>query len=409
MKILFTGPLLDYSGFAVASRRFLQSLLQSKNEVVARALKYDALDPGQKFVQPSWLTEAMSRDLLGVEMCIQMTTCNIEAVPVPGICNALYTFLESDRLQPNWAQKANEFDFLIVPCKANAEAMLRSGVNKPIIVCPICTDADIYNKTYAPFALEQSAGKTIFYNICQLSGKKGIDALLRAYYAAFADRPDEVLLVLKTYINMQDRTNDLNIIKNFIGNIKNAVRIPVPKLPAVLPLTFTMSEDEIYGLHNAGDAYVCSSRAEGWNMPLFDAMCFGKTAITNNKGGMEMYVREENSIIYGGTQTFFFDVQHPDPSLFTGVEQCFEPSVYEMAINMRKYHLLKKGFEAGQLDETSIKLWMDILSKQEEAKKLSKFFDYRITIDKIMPELETAHETWKLTGKVDFAKEEEIV
>jgi hypothetical protein len=130
MKLLYCGPVLDFSGFAHASRNLLRALIQSDNlDVVVRPLKYDALDEGQEFDTPDWMKPLLEKDLQNVDMALQITTCNVEAVPVPGIPNGLYTFFETDRIQPAWAAKANEFDFLIVPSKFNAHTLLNSGVN----------------------------------------------------------------------------------------------------------------------------------------------------------------------------------------------------------------------------------------------------------------------------------------
>ena len=264
-KILIVAPFKDMSGFASAGRHLLHALQQNKDiEVVARAVTYDQLDVGQKFNVPSWLQEALTKDIQNIDCCIQVLTSNVEAQPIPGVFNILYTFLESDRLNGLWASKAQEFDMIMVPCKYNAETMLRSGISKPVIICPPPCDIDIYLKERQPYEIKNSNGRTIFYNICQLSGKKGIDVLLRSYFAAFAGCPDEVLLVLKTYINMQNRANDMQQVKNFIQQIKNGCRIPVPKLSPVLPIVHTVSEDEIHALHKAGHAYVNASRAEGW-------------------------------------------------------------------------------------------------------------------------------------------------
>ena len=104
MKVLFTGPLLDFSGFGHFSRIFLKSLNESDIELTARPLKYDQLDPGQEFQPPIWLNKLLEKDLQNVDLALQCTTCNVEAVPVPGVCNGLYTFFESDRLQVAWAQ-----------------------------------------------------------------------------------------------------------------------------------------------------------------------------------------------------------------------------------------------------------------------------------------------------------------
>jgi glycosyltransferase involved in cell wall biosynthesis len=397
MKLLFTGPLLDFSGFAHASRIFLRTLLQDPNiDVVARALQYDRLDAGQKFVPEPWLAGVLQKDLQGVNMCIQMTTCNVEAVPIPGILNGLYTFLESSHMQVSWSQKANEFDFIMVPSKANAEAMLNSGVIKPIVVCGLPCDLDVYQKQYEPYKIEHASDRTVFYNICQLSHKKGIDALLRAYHVAFWDKPDEVLLVLKTYIDMNNRQNDLENVKAYIKNIRDRCRIPVDRFPPVLPLVFTMTDDEIHGLHTRGDAYICSSRAEGWGLPVFDALAHGKTVITNNAGGLADFVTQENSLVYNGMPTYFFDSPHSDPGLYTGLEQCFEPCLPSMAMVMRHYHsLLKK-----QLDDKA--QWDSVLARRDNAKLVGMNFDYRRICHVINKNVHDIFNVWQEKGKVSF-------
>ena len=403
MKLLFTGPLLDFSGFAHASRGFAQMLTQIEDmDVVARPLRYDSLDAGQVFETPEWLQSLLQKDLSGVEMAIQMTTCNIEASPVPGVCNALYTFLETDRIQGTWVAKANEFDFLIVPCKANATAMMRSGVVKPIMVCAPPCDADVYEKDVPAFEIARSEGRTIFYNICQLSTKKGVDVLLRAYYAAFADMPDDVLLVLKTYLNMGNRQNDAAIVKQYIESVRAKCRIPVSKHPPVLPLVYTMSDDELAGLHKTGDAYVCSSRGEGWGIPVFDALGYGNTVISHNAGGLEGFIRPDNALIYGGMPSLYFDMPHQDAGLFTGVEQCFEPSPAELAAVMRRYHMLKVGAASDSLDEEGKLEWEHVTQRKGTAKEVVKNFDYRVVHSIIAPQLFAANKSWHEDGGVKF-------
>jgi len=403
MKLLFTGPLQDFSGFATASRIFLRTLLQDDNIVVtARALKYDQLDVGQAFKPDAWLSAVLARDLQDVDVAIQMTTCNVEAVPIPGILNGLYTFLESSHMQLSWVAKANEFDFLMVPSKSNAEAMLNSGVVKPIVVCGLPCDEDVYTKQYEPYTLEHAGDRTVFYNICQLSNKKGIDALLRAYHAAFWDRPDEVLLVLKTYIQMSGRNNEQEQVKQYIQNIRQRCRIPADRFPPVLPLVFTMSDDEIHSLHARGDAYVCSSRAEGWGIPVFDALGYGKTVITNVAGGMADFVTRDNALVYGGMPTYFFDTPHSDPGLYTGVEQCFEPCVPEMAMVMRNFHFLRKGDKEGVLDDSNKEQWRSVLTRRENAKLVGQKHDYRRISSIITKQIHTMLDMWKQTGVVRF-------
>lgn len=398
------SPCLDYSGFAHAARMLIRTLQQNPLlEVVARPLKYDQLDVGQQYIPPDWLKDALDKSITtNVDIVLQVTTCNVEAEVIPGVLNGLYTFFETNRLQPLWSQKAQSFDFLIVPSKHNAETLLRSGVTKPILVMGVPTDKDRFNQTYSKFDIKNSEGRTIFYNICQLSTKKRIDSLLRAYFAAFAAMPDEVLLVLKTYVNMLDRSKDLEMIKGYINMVKQKCRIPINKYPPVLPLVYTMSEDEICSLHQACDVYVNTSAAEGWNVPLFDSMCHGKTVISHQDSAMADYVTNSNALVYGGCQTLYYDMPHSDPGLYTGIEQCFEPSVAELAMHMQHYHLLRKGNDSGQLNLENQSKWNEMLAKRQQAKLLAERYDYRNVSPQITQQIISAYESWKLNGKVQF-------
>lgn len=403
MRILFTGPLLDFSGFAHASRDLLRAInFDPRTDVVARPLRYDQLDSGQVFQTPDWMKPLLEKELDGIELALQMTTCNVEAVPVPGIPNGLYTFFETDRIQTAWVQKANQFDFLMVPSRFNAETLVRSGVTRPILVVAPSCDGDIYDVDYKPFQFDNADGRTVFYNICQLSTKKGIDTLIRAYYAAFIGMPKEVLLVLKTYINMSNRQNDLAIVKQYIQQIKSRCRMPTNDLPPILPIVYTMSDEEIHGLHKSCDAYVCSSRAEGWGIPVFDALAHGKTVISHTKGGLGEFVNKDNSLVYGGTTSFFYDAPHSDPMLFTGMEQCFEPSPAELALTMQHLHLLKKGAAAGQLNEQNQREWDAVLARRINAANVKKRFDYRNVGPRVVEQLVVALDSYKTSGSVQF-------
>ncbi len=396
MKLLFTGPLKDFSGFAHASRLLLKSVYLGGIDVVARTITYDKLDSGQKIDIEPWMEECLGKDITkDVDVSLQMTTCNIEANIVSGVMNILYSFFETDRIPNSWAAKANEFDMLMVPCKENADALMRSGVNKPILICPIPCDGGRFEADIEPYDLgDKAEGRTIFYNICQLSQKKGIDLLLRSYFAAFADRPDEVLLVLKTYIGMGDRKNEIEYVKRYIENVWTSTRIPGVR-PPILPILRTFTEEEIDSLHCRGDMYVNSSRGEGYAIPLFDAMAFGNIALTNTWGGPEVFASDKNALIYGGCMTHCYGQDHPDPDLYNGLSQWFEPSTAEMGNLMRSYHLLKQMSDSGNISDDNKRSWDNILQRKVEAAKLRKSFDAGEIKNKICDQINDAFDKFK--------------
>jgi len=398
MSLCFTGPVLDFSGFAHAASNMLAALRKSDLDIVVRPLRYDN---GSKFVSPDWMNEMMRRPLTGINMLIQCTTPNIEAVPKPGICNGIYTFVECDRIPFTWAAKLNKFDFIIVSSKYNASAMVNSGVTKPILVIPIPFDSETVLCEPSESSLINANGRTVFYNISQLSGKKGIDALIRAYISAFVDKPDEVLLVLKTYVNMGDRSRDRQIIKNFIDKVKQGARIPSNKLPPIQVITDTLDNSQMSRLHKDCHVYVCSSRTEGFCIPAFDAMAYGNVLISNNYGGLAEFVNPNTAIIYGGCETNCFDMPHHDPSHFTGMSRWFEPSTSQMADSMRIYHELRTSQELG-LSEENQNVWDSICSRQKNGENLALKFAISEICDKICNQILEVHNSWSSNGFVNL-------
>lgn len=400
MKILFTGPLLDFSGFAYASRSMLQTFNCRNVDLVARALRYDIADPGTEYQPEEWMSDLLRRPLEGIDLLIQSTTPNVEAVPKKGICNGIYTFVETDRIPQTWVNQLNSFDFILVSSRYNAAAMARSGVSKPILVLPVPFDPD--RIVVSDNAKLISADRTVFYNICQLSTKKGIDALLRAYFAAFADKPNEVLLVLKTYISMGDRTNDRAQIEQFVNQIKRGCRLPIQHYPPIQLITRTMSEEDIQRLHRDCDVYVNSSRTEGFCLPAFDALAHGNVLISNAYGGLGEFVNDQTALVYGGTESHCFDMPCHDPMQFTGFSRWFEPSTANMADVMRLYHELRVGHQKGVLDEKNEEQWQSIVNRSINGQTLTKSFDYQEVSTRIVHQIRAAYDSWKENGAVVF-------
>jgi hypothetical protein len=84
--------------------------------------------------------------------------------------------------------------------------------------------------------------------------------------------------------------------------------------------------------------------------------------------------------------------------LFTGIEQCFEPSTVELALVMQKFHLLRKGVEEETLDDTSKEEWKHVLQRRENAIQVGKKLDYRNVYPHIVEQLEAVLKSWQETG-----------
>ena len=209
MRMLYIAPVRDFSGYANAARGYVRALAQAGADLVVRPVRYDRADDGKEYQPTDLERELLTKPLDDIDVVIQHTTPN-EMRPVPGKVNIAITAWETTRIPGYWAEKLNQFDAVITFCDESIMAFRNSGVTVPIWKVPHTFDMATYNLDGVEDIETLNADnpfkdKFVFYNISQLSAKKGIDVLLRSYYAQFWDKKDDVILVLKSYINMSNR------------------------------------------------------------------------------------------------------------------------------------------------------------------------------------------------------------
>tara|TARA_R110000824_G_scaffold145198_2_gene313420 strand:+ start:1804 stop:2976 length:1173 start_codon:yes stop_codon:yes gene_type:complete len=345
-KILYIGPVRDFSGYATAARGYIQALHDAGANLVVRPVRYDQADPGTGYKVTDLERELLKRDLDGVDVVIQHLTPN-EMRPAPGKTNIAIVAWETTRIPSYWADKLNQFDSVMTFCDASVEAFKDSGVTVPIHKVPHTFDIPSYSlddveEIMSPSDPNFLKDRFVFYNISQFSQKKGIDSLLRAYFGAFHGKQDEVVLLLKTYVNMSGRSQEQDKLKAYINNVKQGMRLPVDGYPPVMLVTKTLTDDQIRKIHKTGDAYVCSSRGEGWCIPAFDALTYGNKLITTLWGGMGEFAQRADSNVQRPnvfpirySMEPLVSQQHADPELYTSFDMIAEPSVSSMMTQMK--------------------------------------------------------------------------
>ena len=113
-----------------------------------------------------------------------------------------------------------------------------------------------------------------FLHVSSCFPRKGADVLLRAYGDAFTIA-DDVTLVIKTFANPH------NEIRAWLAD----ARRDNPAYPDVVILEEDMSDGELKGLLEQCHVLVAPSRAEGFGMPLAEAMLSGLPVITTGWSG----------------------------------------------------------------------------------------------------------------------------
>ncbi len=370
MKIAYISPFKDCSGYAEAARNYLSALHKVGANVVARHIKFDNLNHKLTELQ----NKLMNSSLKDVDVVLQHTTPNTSMIK-KGVTNILYMAWETTMLPKSWPQIINKFDAVMVPCEENVKALKASGVTIPVFKVPHAFDLDKYNKEGPPLInMDNIKGNFIFYNICQLSKKKGIDRLLIAYLTEFkAEEP--VALFLKTYINANFGQDDTKKAAEYVIKIKEALKLD--SYPKIFLNVQILSDEQIIDMHKAFDCMVAPSRAEGFCIPAFEAIASGTPTIVTNWGGFKEYSEGCLGVDYKLEPVI--GMNHRDREMYIGRELWAVVDIMDLREAMREVYQssdlreeLSKKAKATSLDfshEKIGKMMLDIIEKVHNEKQ----------------------------------------
>lgn len=173
-----------------------------------------------------------------------------------------------------WAHAFNQhLQGLLVTSKHVRKVLLDAGVTVPVLVCGNGTDH--WQRVEAASRLEvELAPGFRFLHVSSCFPRKGVDVLLRAYGRAFR-ASDDVTLVIKTFANPH---NDIQL---WLAQARDGD----PSFPRVMVIEQDLDETQLKALYLQCNALVAPSRAEGFGLPMAEAMLAGLPVITTAWGG----------------------------------------------------------------------------------------------------------------------------
>ncbi|HSE53897.1 MAG TPA: glycosyltransferase family 4 protein [Gemmatimonadales bacterium] len=196
--------------------------------------------------------------------------------PSAGKCIAVRTW-DFGPLPPVWAGKINsQFHQYWAYSSWIAEQARAAGVEpERIRVVPLGIDPAVFTPEgpARPLATDR---KFRFLFVGGVSLRKGTDLLLDAYAQAFS-RKDDVCLVLK------DHSGDLFYRENHARE-RIARLLSDPDAPAILHVDDFLPEAELAALYRSCDVAVFPYRAEGFCLPILEAMASGTPSIAPDFG-----------------------------------------------------------------------------------------------------------------------------
>jgi O-antigen biosynthesis alpha-1,2-mannosyltransferase len=162
------------------------------------------------------------------------------------------------------------------------KVMTDHGVTGPIAVSSLGVD---HWQRITPDASYKLEAKTFrFLHVSSCFPRKGADVMLRAYGRAFR-ASDNVTLVIKAFPNPH----------NEIHRWLEEAQANNPDFPDVLILETDYSDSELKALYSQCHALVAPSRAEGFGLPMAEAMLSDLAVITTAWGGQTDFCTPETA------------------------------------------------------------------------------------------------------------------
>jgi glycosyltransferase involved in cell wall biosynthesis len=338
MKILYIGHYKEGSGWSKAAIDLILAMNSVGLDVTCRNIKLTNNNPT---VDPIIL-ELENKPLSNIDICIQHVLPHHMVGTQKFKKNIAYFVGESNTTVYNpWFICLQNMDEVWVPNKNLMDNLINDGLNKKIRVVHHASNISrmIHPDTKFTFPGNNNFK---FYYIGELNDRKNVESIIRSFHSEFANF-EPVSLVLKIKKHGVSSSDLTKYCESICTTIKKELRMykDDSSYHKELIIADDINDQHIEILHNSCDCFVAPSHGEGWSIPAFDAMRYGKTPICSNEGGPREFIDKDNKNTGTLINGIYSTCNHSDPAfmdIFTGREDWFIPSEYEIKKAMRFYY-----------------------------------------------------------------------
>lgn len=269
-----------YTGFAVHSREFALAL--NAHEPVAMASYSECMDDGF-ITYPAVSAEMLGRARDPSSPGINLTyywKCHQQQLGSP---NVGYTVFENNHILPGDIENLATLDQVWVPSRWGKQVLLESGLPEDKIrVVPEGVNVDHFQPGL-PDIPSLKTERFVFLSVGKWEVRKSTDELIRAYCRAFrpADPVELWLLADNPFVKDFDAAQalaKLNIPRSAMPVMRFLSHVPDQLMP------------QVYGM---ADVFVLPTRAEGWGLPVMEAMACGVPVIVTAYSAVTDYMSEQ--------------------------------------------------------------------------------------------------------------------
>ena len=373
-EVWWTGPSSDAGGYGKMNRECLVRLHEKRDLKISHELAgLGGIAGARAKLKSSPALEEMLTNKVGDDATAVWAIMPPKFLPRRGR-KILFTMMECNAVPPGFAVKCQNADELWLPSKHNMKIFEEANISVPKYHIPLGVDTDLYR----PFDLNSEQKKKlgfktksfIFMSLFGWSMRKGCDALFRAYLETFTAK-DDVSLVVVSRLWGRSTPEDINEIRKTIANYIKKYAKNTDKPPHIVHVGEAVPEDDLPLLYNSANAFVLSTRGEGFGLPYLEAGACEIPVIATRCTGQLDYLNDDNS--------YLVDIEGYDSSSQEIKEILKTSSYYE---GMPFAVIGEKGIK--QLKEQMRHVYENESEAKLKAKKLRKDIEENFTWDHVV-------------------------
>lgn len=210
--------------------------------------------------------------------------------PVPAAGPSIGYFVwESDAIPAGWAEACRRVDHVWTASRWGREVLERAGIAAEVV--PEGIDPAVFRPDGPRLAQLAEDPRFKFLTVGKWEERKFSAGLVQAFDAEFADEPGVALVLgcVNPFVDGFDLRRELG-----------GLRLRRPG--GLIGLKRVARHDTLADIYRACDAFAAPSRAEGWGLPICEAMACGLPTITTRCSAMTDYAHDGNALLVDVTQ-----------------------------------------------------------------------------------------------------------